>query len=157
MYKLQGVAEKLTAVYELSREITLSADIDSISNAVLDIAQKILNFDNCALVLIDESTNELYTQAQRGYPEEIGRIRLPVNYEKGITAWVAKTGRSIYLPDVSQEGKYIPGVPGGRSELTVPLKMGGEVIGVLDVESKEIDAFSEEDQNSFLVWHHKQP
>lgn len=144
--KLEKLAEKLAAVYELSREMTLSADIDHISDAVLDIAQKALNFDNCALLLIDESTNELYTQAQRGYSDEIEKIRLPMNYDKGITPSVARTGKSIYLPDVSQNGRYIPGVPGGRSELAVPVEIGGKVIGVLDVESKGIDAFLEEDQ-----------
>ncbi len=138
--------EKLAAVYELSREMTLSANIEQISNSVLDIAQKALNFDNCALFLIDESSDELYTKAQRGYSKEIDEIRLHIDYYKGVIASAARTGNAIYVPDVSKNGRYIRGVPGGRSELAVPLKIGGKVIGVLDVESKNIDSFTEEDQ-----------
>ena len=146
LYRSEKTAKQLTAVYELSREMTLTADLDRISNTVLDIAQKALNFDNCALVLIDGSTNEIYTQAQRGYSEEISKYRSPIDHEKGIVASVARTGKAICLPDVKKNGRYISGVPDGRSELAVPLIIGEKVIGVLDVESKKTDAFSEEDR-----------
>jgi Nif-specific regulatory protein len=149
LHTSERCARQLTAVYELSREMTLSADIDHISNAILDIAQKALHFDNCALLLIDESTKEIFTQAQRGYSTAIQKYRSPIDHEKGITTAVARTGKMIYLPDVKKNGRYIRGVPGGRSELAVPLIIGGKVIGVLDVESKKGNAFSEEDQQLF--------
>ncbi len=142
----KDINEKLAAVYELSREMTLSANIERISNSVLDIAQKALNFDNCALFLIDETSNEIYTKAQRGYSKDIDEIRLNIDYYKGVIASAARIGKAIYVPDVTKDGRYIRGVPGGKSELAVPLKIGGNVIGVLDVESKKIDAFSDEDQ-----------
>ena len=112
----KDLTEKLAAVYELSREMTLSAKLEQISNSVLDIAQKALNFDNCALFLIDESSYELYTKAQRGYSKEIDEIRLHIDYYKGVIASAARTGNAIYVPDVSKNGRYIRGVPGGRSD-----------------------------------------
>ncbi len=140
------IAETLAAVYELGRETALSHDIDGIAKAALDTIQKALHFDNCAVALVDEATRELYTQAQRGYENRISGMRRPLDDERGITTAATKSGRVLYVPDVTLDPRYIPGVPGGRSELVVPLAVGGRVIGVIDVESKEVDAFTEADQ-----------
>jgi signal transduction histidine kinase len=66
---------------------------------------------------------------------------------KGITAWVAATGEPLLAPDVSQEPRYLllPGWGDIKSEVAVPLKTKTGVIGVLDVESDQLDDFDETD------------
>ncbi|NIV38688.1 MAG: GAF domain-containing protein, partial [Anaerolineae bacterium] len=62
-------------------------------------------------------------------------IRLTVGGE-GLTGWVAANGQPLLIPDVSQDPRYVP-MKGcnTRSELTVPIKLKEQVIGVLDVQS----------------------
>jgi len=82
----------------------------------------------------------------RGYPEPFS-IKLPLNGTKrGISVKVAKTGRSINVPDAEKEDAWVEFMPGIRSGLDVPVKIGSKVLGVIGVDSKELDAFNEKDQ-----------
>jgi putative methionine-R-sulfoxide reductase with GAF domain len=53
------------------------------------------------------------------------------------------------VPDVSKDPRYVTGVSGGRAEMAVPLKVFGQVIGVLDAESAEPGEFDEQDLDLF--------
>jgi CheY-like chemotaxis protein len=64
----------------------------------------------------------------------------------GITGYVAATGRSRICPDVSKDPLYLPGLERAGSSLTVPLRLRDQVVGVFNVESQEIGAFTEEDR-----------
>jgi len=76
---------------------------------------------------------------------EFQLARLKVGQE-GMTGWVAATGEPLLAPDVSQEPHYVRMLGSKtRSELTVPIKAKGEVIGVLDVQSDRLDSFDESD------------
>ncbi|NIV35886.1 MAG: GAF domain-containing protein, partial [Anaerolineae bacterium] len=72
-------------------------------------------------------------------------IRLSVGGE-GLTGWVASSGQTLLAPDVSKEPRYVP-MSGcnTRSELTVPIKLKKQVIGVLDVQSEQLNAFDDSD------------
>ncbi|MCK4472011.1 MAG: GAF domain-containing protein, partial [Anaerolineae bacterium] len=67
--------------------------------------------------------------------------------EEGMIGWVAHTGEPLLANDVSQEPLYLPDelLPETRSELVVPLKVEERVVGVLDVDSDELNAFDEDD------------
>jgi PAS domain S-box-containing protein len=137
--------EKLAALYRLGSELSLSLDLDQICDRVLKIVSEVLDFDNCAIMLLNDETNELNISAQMGYPADVGGITIPLAGDKGLTAEVARTGRPIYVPDVTRDGRYVQGIPEARSELAVPLAVKNRVIGVLNVESAEVDAFGEQD------------
>jgi PAS domain S-box-containing protein/putative nucleotidyltransferase with HDIG domain len=66
--------------------------------------------------------------------------------EGSIAGMVAQTRRALRIDDVTQEKNYFPANPLTRSELCVPLLIGEEILGVLNVESKEIKAFSRDDE-----------
>ena len=77
--------------------------------------------------------------AALGYRQAVG---------EGMTGWTAKAGQSLLANDVGQEPRYIPGFleePLTKSELCVPLKLAGQVIGVLDVQDTRLNAFDETD------------
>jgi transcriptional regulator with GAF, ATPase, and Fis domain len=74
---------------------------------------------------------------------------------EGITGRVLKTGKPILVPDVRMNGGYIQGVAGGRCEMATPLVVRDEIIGVLDAESTQPDAFGEQDLrlfSTFAAW-----
>ncbi|MGC9356803.1 MAG: GAF domain-containing protein, partial [Anaerolineae bacterium] len=66
---------------------------------------------------------------------------------RGITAWVAASGKPLLVPDVSQEPRYVffPDASETQSELAVPLKTKTGILGVLNIESDRLDAFDESD------------
>lgn len=66
--------------------------------------------------------------------------------QQGITTWVARNGQPLLVPDVSQEPLYygIDSLADTVAELAVPLRVGGQVLGVLDVQSDRADQLSEE-------------
>jgi len=136
---------KLAAIYYLSRELVLSRKEAWIAQAVVNAAQRVLEFQVCQLWLMDESGETLVCRAHAPLAEPPTVSRLPLDDTRGITVAVARTGEAICLPDVSQDPRYVSGYPGTRSELCVPLKVGERVIGVLNAESDRYGAFGEDD------------
>ena len=92
----------------------------------------------------------LFTGSARAY---CGTIRIFSSNQRGlkvgsegITGWVAKTGEAALVPDVTQDAHYV-WMQGSltRSELTVPISVKGQTIGVLDVQSELLDDFDQTD------------
>ena len=138
----------MTALNEVGRALDSAADRKDVTEAVLSVLHDTFAFRHSAVLVMEpgeEGHDELVMQASRGYSDS-GRqvLRLRIS-EPGITTEAARTGRLIYVPDVREDPRYIQGVEQGRSEVAVPLMAGGRVVGVLDVESKAVNAFSAED------------
>ncbi|MFZ5434937.1 MAG: diguanylate cyclase [Bacillota bacterium] len=126
--------------------VTLSSilDIDAILPEIIRIIKTTLKYLNCAILLVDDATNELVLKAHSGYERADPGFRIKIG-ERGVTGWAAMLGEPVIVPDVSKDPRYIPGVRDARSEVAVPLVFEGKVIGVLDVESEKVNAFGEED------------
>jgi len=138
--------KKLSTIYDLSKKMSLSLDLDQISKIVLDATEKVLNFGNVDLFLVDKEKNELRVKESRGLKEPERYTVIPIFGEKGISAYVARTGESLNIPDIRKDERYLLGLKGARSELCVPIKARDKIIGVIDAESKELNAFSKGDQ-----------
>jgi GAF domain-containing protein len=83
-------------------------------------------------------------------------IELPLDGTKrGITLKAAKTHKRILVPNVREDEDYYEGIHGIVSELAVPVETEDRFIGVLDVESKQANSFSEKDATllQILAWH----
>jgi len=138
------VAE-LTALREVALAISSVLNIDLLLDQFVDIMQRSFGYSHVAVLLIDESANELYVKAHRGYDEpEVERLRLKVRSE-GITGWVAHAGQPLMVNDVERDPRFVGCSSPIRSELAVPLTKDGQVIGVLDVASEKKAAFEEND------------
>ncbi|MEA1994451.1 MAG: GAF domain-containing protein, partial [Euryarchaeota archaeon] len=144
--KKKEMEKKLSTIYDLSREMSLSLDMDHISELVLSAAKDILKFDNIDLFILNKETKELQLQRCSGLKDPDRHTTVPLFGEKGITAYVARTMESQNIPDVRKNDRYIPGLEESQSELSVPLIVRDKVIGVIDVESRKKNAFSEEDE-----------
>ena len=136
--------EKLTTIHDLSREMALSLNVDHVVETVLDVIERVLEFHTCSIGLTDEERNELYVLARYG-AEQDELHRLPLNTEKRIAVAVARDGKSLYVPNVREDSRYVESRAETRSELAVPLRAKNRVIGVLSVESSEVDAFGQND------------
>jgi CheY-like chemotaxis protein/signal transduction histidine kinase/HPt (histidine-containing phosphotransfer) domain-containing protein len=137
----QHIAARLDAIYDLSREMALLLDVEQTAKTVLDIVRRVLEFEDCELWLIDQEHNELYSVAAQGKEQKV-LPRLALNSERGIIAAAARAGKVLYVPDVREEARYLIAGKANRSELAVPLKAKSQIIGVLNVESAQIDTFN---------------
>ncbi|MDY6875831.1 MAG: GAF domain-containing protein [Chloroflexota bacterium] len=104
-----------------------------------------LKGNNVALMLLDSESDTLRMAASVGYPPDVSNgLRLRLG--EGVTGWVAQQGEPLLVPDVRLAPSYYEAASNTRSELCVPLVVGEEVIGVLNVESYQVDAFTPGDQ-----------
>ena len=143
----QRKAAQLGTIGEVGRQITLLLELGSLLDRFVNLVHETLNYYYVTIFLLDPATGELALGAGTGYevePAEVPRLRVG---EEGICGWVAGSGEPLLVNDVSQEPRYYPvkAPLNTRSELAVPIRVKDQVIGVLDVQSAELDAFDEDD------------
>jgi sigma-B regulation protein RsbU (phosphoserine phosphatase) len=123
--------------------ITSTLDLDALLDRVVnDIATSIGNVE-VAVWLRDEGTDEIVLHGVRGCTRHRKGSRLRIG-RQGMVGYVAATGKMRYAPDVHQDAYYIACEPATQSEVDIPLKAAGQVIGVLVVAHQQTDAFSED-------------
>jgi signal transduction histidine kinase len=97
-----------------------------------------------SFILVNPNSGLLDIEASHGLSERAKRVKLRPG--EGITGWVATTGKPLRTGDVREEKRYIAINAKIRSEMAVPVEMRGQVIGLLNVDSTEVDAFSATDE-----------
>jgi signal transduction histidine kinase len=120
--------------------------LDELLAALLERTRQILEVDTCAILLLDERTNELVAHAALGIEEEVEQgVRVPVG--GGFAGRIAAEKRPVILDDVDHAHVLNPILreKGIRSMLGVPLVVEGEVRGVLHVGSLRYRAFAEDE------------
>jgi CheY-like chemotaxis protein/GAF domain-containing protein len=133
-------AEVIRAQHSAERLKTLEGRIAS-------IARDLLRFDHFVVRLKDELTGRLEPVMAVGLPQEALDLELFAQEEgNGLSGFVAATGRSVICPDVEADDRFMPGVDDAGSSLTVPLRLREKTIGVLNIESRQIDAFTDTDR-----------
>lgn len=138
-------AKEIEVIYEVGRTLISTLNHDEVLRRILNVVQESFGYTRCGILLIDSEKGELYVRAASGHePAVTEDLRLKVG-QQGITGWVASTGKPLNVPDVSRDARYVPGPSPAASELALPLKIGPQVIGVLDVQSDRIGAFGERD------------
>ncbi len=104
--------------------------------SLLRLVDLILRSCPCEVLIGDIRTGYLEVVGTRGFRAERGLgCRIPIGV--GVTGYAARLGRSIWVPDVSTDPRYIPAVSGARWELALPLRAGERVVGVVDLESAQ--------------------
>jgi PAS domain S-box-containing protein len=135
--------ERLSALNTYSRDLNMAENREEIYRLTLDAMQKVLGFEYADFFMVDKSL--LCIADQRGYPEPFP-LELPLDgSKKGISIKAVKTGNSIVVHDVRKNMDFVEGLPGILSELAVPIKDGQKTFGVLNVESRKLNAFDEKD------------
>jgi signal transduction histidine kinase len=144
----QRRAEQFRVISEVGRRITSIQPVDELLEQMARLIREAFGYYLVVIGLVegDKLIFHVGDGALWDDPDFLFEpIQLRVGQE-GITGLVASTGQPHLVPDVSKESSYV-WLPGSetRSELAVPIKARGEVIGVLDVESDQVNAFDESD------------
>jgi GAF domain-containing protein len=133
-------------VGEIGRQIASILDLDELLRQMVDLLEGAFGYRYVYILLLDEDSNELVARAGAGPGRVLEGTRIPIG-AGSINACVARTGKPLLANDVSREPMYLllEEIADTRSELTVPIKVKGQVIGTLDVQSSELNAFDESD------------
>ncbi|MGQ9477921.1 MAG: ATP-binding protein, partial [Candidatus Bipolaricaulia bacterium] len=108
--------------------------------------QRSFNYYDVLIFSVDHERQELVRRAWAGHYSRRGPkdARLPLS-ERGLLSWVARHGQTALVNDVRSDPRYEAFFPETRSELCVPMKRDGVVIGGINVESTKLNAFDEAD------------
>jgi len=136
--------ERLRLLYEVSNIIHSTLEPAEALQLILREAVRLMRASSGSVALLNPTNDLLEIETAHGLAPDATRLKL--HRGEGITGRVVQTGRPLRVGDVSADPRYVPVRPGVRSELAVPLEVGGEVRGVLNVDSDRPDAFSADDQ-----------
>jgi signal transduction histidine kinase len=140
-------AAQLRTINDVGRRISSILDVDELFKYVATSLQKTFRYHNIGIIFNNEQIGELVLKASVGayYPGE--RSELPHPISKPILGAVVKTGDSLLINDLAEYPVYQSDLVSGSTvaELTVPIKIGERVIGIIDIEADHANAFNELD------------
>ncbi len=146
--RLERRVAQLTLLREIAHRISELNPPDVVMERAVRLVVETFGYHHAALFVRDPESGDWVMRARAGrfvdlFPPD---HRLPSG--EGMVGWVAQNGRTLLANDVAREPRYVNRYPDRiptQAELTVPLRVGDEVIGVLDVQSPQRDAFGEDD------------
>jgi signal transduction histidine kinase len=111
---------------------------------ILAAAVRSTRAESGSFILVNPNSGLLDIEASHGLSEKAKRVKLRPG--EGITGWVATTGLPLRSGDVREDKRYVSINPRVRSEMAVPVEIRGQVVGLLNVDSTSVDAFSATDE-----------
>src|SRR5262252_647946 len=139
-------AEVLATLTEIGEEVNASLDLDEVLARAAALIKRHIDYEFFGVLMVDCDGNCLRHRFAVGYPPGLAEnLRIPIG--QGITGTAAATGPSVRVGDVTQDPRYINAIDTVRSELAVPLVFRGTCIGVLDIQSRQPDDFTKDQQN----------
>lgn len=142
---LEQRALQLQISAQVGREITSILDIDVLLPRVVEMIREAFGYYHVQVFLLDGNANELVLRASSGN-KCLEHRRLDIGMSS-INAKAAQTGVALLVNDVLRDPGFLPDsqLPETRSELVIPLRLGNQTIGTLDVHNALVGAFTEED------------
>lgn len=147
---LQRQANQLRVVGEVSKQITSILNLRELMQQVAELIHKRFGFAHVHLFTVHPNRRQIHYEAGSGARSDAleGYI-IDLDDPQGIIPWVARSGKTLLANNVDEEPLYQPSPlhpANTRSELTVPLVFSGQVLGILDVQSDQLNAFTEQDK-----------
>ncbi|MGA2639816.1 MAG: GAF domain-containing protein, partial [Spirochaetia bacterium] len=143
---LRERAHRQELISQISRRTATLLRLEELLGQAVTLIRASFDYFTVAVFLVSGDELVLRASTHPAAPRYINAFRLKVGKE-GICGWVAAAGQPLVVGDVSRESRYVSILDSAktRSELAVPILRSDRVIGVLDVQSSERDAFSEMD------------
>jgi serine phosphatase RsbU (regulator of sigma subunit) len=142
-------ATQLAIVSDVGGKVAQVLELAELLPKVVQEIQTRFAYTHVHVLVEQENGDLLFFASTHPLGEEWRRRGEHVRYQEDIIGWVAANAEPLLVTDVSKEPRYVPGPDNAlintRSEVAVPLIVGQRVVGVLDVQSERLAAFSEED------------
>lgn len=149
--------QKIAAIHKAGRELAdlrpreifmmeVDERIELLKENIRHYLSDLMNFEVIEIRLLEQATGNLVPLLSVGIDQEASDRKLYAQPRgNGITGYVAASGMSYICQDVVNDPLFIPGVAAAKSSLTVPLVLHDQILGTINVESFETDAFAETD------------
>ena len=145
-------AAELATVAEVSTATSTILETKRLLQEVVNLTKERFNLYHSHIYLLDEKGENLVLTAGAGEPGRImvseGRF-IPLSREQSLVARAAREQKGVTVNDVTQAPDFLPNplLPDTHSELAVPMIVGGNVIGVFDIQSEQVGRFTDSDIN----------
>jgi len=136
-------AQAFETLAEIGREVAAVLDLDELLSRIAQLARRVVDYRTFGILLLNDETKELEIKVAVQYGEKVVIPKVPLG--EGLVGYVALHKEPLLVPDVSKDPRYIKVVDDVRSELAVPMLLKDRCVGVFDLESPELDAFSKRD------------
>lgn len=138
--QLQREVDKLTALHAIDHALA-TLDLPACLQIIIERTRVLFQAENASLLLVQGQ--RLTVAADAGYPQSY--VGHSIAITAGLSGWCVAHQASTLVPDTRQDPHYLSVDPRIRSEMTTPLLLRGECLGVLNVESRRLAAFTEAD------------
>jgi sigma-B regulation protein RsbU (phosphoserine phosphatase) len=140
----------LATLAEIGEEINASLNLDRVLSKMATLIKRLIDYEIFTVMLLDDRSQMLFNRFAVGYSQEmVENWRIPVG--QGISGAAAASRLPILVSDVRQDPRYINSIDSVRSELAVPLLFKNQVVGVIDIQSSQIDNFTSEQQEILVL------
>ena len=151
--RLRRRADQLTLVSEVSKSVTSTLNLSTIMREAANLIHEKFGYPHVSLFTVHPNRRIIAYEAGSGKrSKKLEGFTLSLDSPKGIMVWTARLGKTILVNDVSMDDRYVPSLlppKNTHSELCVPLLFDDKVVGLLDIQSDKINAFTEDDQIMF--------
>jgi len=134
--------DTLETLAEIGREMSSILDLDALLTRIASLTKRLVDYRTFGILLLNEANQELEMKLAVRYGK--GAESKHVRLGEGLVGWSALHREAVLVSDVSQDPRYINFVDDARSELVIPMLTKDRCIGVFDLESPELDAFTKE-------------
>jgi sigma-B regulation protein RsbU (phosphoserine phosphatase) len=140
--RVERTNRTLRLLAQLAQEFTAILELNALLDRIDQVLKDLIRYDAFSVLLLDEEAGMLRHRFSRRYDQRLELDDIPVS--KGVSGAAVRTRQPVRVNDVRMDERYIAFNADIRSEVALPLIVQDRVIGVLDLESERIGAFTEE-------------
>ncbi|MCS6993833.1 MAG: PAS domain S-box protein [Anaerolineales bacterium] len=147
-------AARLALINDVGQKISGLLDLQAVLERAATLVHSTFGYYHVALFIFDESGKYLVMRARAGQFADLFPHNHRIERGHGMVGFAAQSGQKLIANDVSKDPHYTNFYPERlptKSEITLPLRSKGAIVGVLDVQSPELNAFSEEDISTLEI------
>ena len=136
---------QLETISQISRQITATMELDELFERTVRLIRDNFGYYYVTVYTADPSRGSVNFEASASAGDS--QVTIDVEWGQGLLGWVAAQGQAVVVNDVKNDTRYrcVEALEETRSELTVPLLLEDELVGVLDVQSDQVDFFGDDD------------
>src|SRR5580692_1212104 len=148
--KVRTQAETLLLLNEVSREISSILDVEELLRRAAELVKRVIDYQILSIMLYDEAQHVFRHRVDVKHGQRVqGKLRVAAS--EGIVGAAATLREPVIVPDVTADPRYLMVNPETRSELAIPMMHKNRFIGVLDLESPQLNYFTDEHVQTLTI------
>ena len=141
--RVRSDADAFETLADIGRDVASVLDLDELFSRIAQAMRRVIDYRTFGLWLVDDERGELEIKIAVQYGEKVVVPRIAIG--EGLVGYAALHREPVLVANVDEDPRYINVVADVRSELAIPMLLKDRCIGVLDLESPELDAFTKRD------------